>query len=383
MSGRRPLDTPWSGLPEMRILVVMLSVGFAGTERHAVELANALSRECQVALLLRERPRERHRQAQYDALRRAIAPQLPVYLASRAMPAFGLWNAMLRFRPDLIHAHRERSVRIASRFAVGVPVVGTVHVHFRPRDFARCDGLIFLTQAERLAAQGSYSGRSFVVGNWVMPRPRPTATRLAELRTQLGLAEQDYVIGSVARLEPVKGLAGLIEAFHLAQIPEARLLIAGEGSQRAALQAVCRRHGIADRVIFTGFRPDVRDLYPLFDMFVLNSLDEPYGLAILEAAAAGVPVIASDTIGARAIAESLPIRLVAAGLDQALAAALREAACRRPPPNPLPAAFTIEARLPAVVDAYRCVIASRGKRSGGQPRIAPPSTEPPKDKHVA
>lgn len=370
----------------MRILIVMLSVGFAGTERHAVELANALSRTCDVAILLRERPREPHRQAQYDALRRSIAPHLPVYVASRALPALGLWNAMLRFRPDLIHAHHERSARIASRFAMGVPVLATVHVHFRPRDFMRCAGLIFLTRAEQLAAEGSYPGQSFVVGNWVMPMPHPTAARLAALRSELGLAADDYVIGSVARLEPVKGLAGLIEAFRAARIPRARLVIAGEGSQRDALQAVCNACGIADRVIFTGFRPDVRQLYRLFDLFVLNSLDEPYGLAILEAAASAVPVIASDTTGARAIAESLPIRLVPAGSQQALAAAMRDA-FHRPASSrgALPAEFTIEARLAAIINAYRRVIASRGEpqRPAGRAGVARTWSEQPKDKHVA
>ncbi|HEY3847533.1 MAG TPA: glycosyltransferase [Acetobacteraceae bacterium] len=309
----------------MRILVALLSVGFAGTERHTLELANALSDHCDVALLLRKRPREAHRQAAYDALLRSIKPGLPVFFASRAMPVLGLWRALARFRPGVIHTHHERAARIASRYAFGFPVLATVHMHFRARDFMRCNGLICLTQAEAAALPPDYPGARFV-------------------------------IGTVARLEPVKGLDGLIAAFHAAALPESRLVIVGQGSQQAALARLAQQLGLGARIVFTGFRADARELYPLFDLFVLNSLDDPYPLAILEAAAAGVPVIATSTIGAVAMSGHLPIRLVPVGSQAALAQAMSEAWSQRlVPPKPDLGGHSIQRRVTEILAAYRQV----------------------------
>jgi glycosyltransferase involved in cell wall biosynthesis len=357
----------------MRILIVMLSVGFAGTERHTLELANELARQGhQVGLVLRRRPSEPHRQAAFAALRGEIADGITIFEARRTMPMLALWQALWRFRPDVIHAHHERAVRLCARHAGRVPVIGTIHVHFRPEIYGSCAGLICLTEAEAAAIPDSYRGAVCVIGNWVRPHPRPDAARLADLRAGLGLAPGDQVIGTVARLEPVKNVAELIEAFHAARLPDAqlpdaqlsdtRLLIVGDGSQRATLAALADRLGLAGRVIFTGFRPDVRDLYFLFDLFVLNAADEPFGLVILEAAAAGVPVIAVASAGPAAIARELPISLVPPGAE-ILAGALR-AAYRRPAPAYNIAGFAVEDKTRAAVAFYnRCAEGRRVSHS--------------------
>jgi glycosyltransferase involved in cell wall biosynthesis len=349
-------STPDRQADHMRILVAMLSVGFAGTERHAVELANELSRQGHdVAMLLRRRPSEPHRHASYETLRSAISPRIRIFLASRATPVIALWHALIRFKPDIVHAHHERAVRLASRYSGRVRVIGTVHTHFRERDFADCDGLICLTEAEVRNVPTSYRGVVRVIGNWVQPHQRPSEVTLAALRAELGIVPGDYVVGSVARLEPVKGLADLIVAFDAARLPASRLLIVGDGSQRAMLGELAASLGLGQRVIFAGFRHDVRDLYFLFDLFVLNSTDEPYGLAVLEAAASGVPVIAAATAGPVAIAEILPLELVQTGSPVVLAAALRKMGGRAAPAYDM-SGFAVAAKTLATVAVYREVL---------------------------
>jgi len=294
----------------------------------------------------------------------AVAPQVRIFMASRAAPVLGLWNALFRFRPDLIHAHHERSARIASRYALKIPVLATVHVHFRPRDFMRCESLVCLTTAEAQRIPPEYNGARFVIGNWVSPHDPPSDATRSRLRAELGLTRADYLVGSVARLEPVKGMAGLIKAFAAANLPQSRLVIAGEGSERPALERLAKQLNLGDRVVFAGFRPDIRDLYSLFDLFVLNSLDEPYGLAILEAAAAGVKVIATRTMGAAAIAEKLPVSLIQVDSETALVSALRDAWSQRgrPASNTI-AGFAIEDRLPDLLAAYARIGAHAGMRN--------------------
>lgn len=140
----------------MKILVALLSIGFAGTERHAVELANEPAHE--VAIPLRRRPPEPNRRAAYAMLRGGILPRIPVFLALRSMLVLALWYALIKFRPEIVHAHHERAVRIASRHSGRIPVPGAVHVHFSARDFMRCDGVIGLTAAELSAIPPTFAG---------------------------------------------------------------------------------------------------------------------------------------------------------------------------------------------------------------------------------
>ncbi len=345
----------------MRVLVALLSVNFYGTERHAIELANALTAEHEVGLVLRERPSDPHRRAGYDTLLAAIAPGIKLFTAGRALPLIGLAGAVLGFRPDVIHAHYERTARWAARLPFGVPVIATNHCGYTP-DYARCAGLICLTEAQRAGVDPAFRGQVFRIGNWVLPHKRPAPDRIRELRRGLGIAPDEYVIGSVARLDPEKGHAGLIDAFVKADLPGARLVIVGNGGQEAALRA--RAAPTGDRIVFAGFRPDVRDLYAAFDVFVLNSTVEQFVLVVLEALEAGLPVIATATDGVREIAARSPLNLVPIGDAGALVAALRLARAGGIAAAPDGAGpFRLAAVLPRIVAAYEALAA--GRRSSG------------------
>jgi glycosyltransferase involved in cell wall biosynthesis len=96
---------------------------------------------------------------------------------------------------------------------------------------------------------------------------------------------------TLARLDKQKGLHYLLEAAAL--IPEAMFVLAGEGPERPALEAQTRALGLNHRVVFLGYRDDVGDLLASCDLFVLPSLFEGLPLSVLEAMAAGKPVVAT------------------------------------------------------------------------------------------
>jgi len=107
------------------------------------------------------------------------------------------------------------------------------------------------------------------------------------------------VIGTAGRLELVKGFRYLVEAFAVlvSEFQEVRLEIAGDGTQRAALEQDCRRLGVSGDVSFLGWREDLPSTMAGWDVFVLPSLDEGFGFAALEAMASGLPVVASAVGG--------------------------------------------------------------------------------------
>ncbi len=100
------------------------------------------------------------------------------------------------------------------------------------------------------------------------------------------------VIGTLARLDPVKGIDVLLESLTL--IPQAHLVVAGDGSERARLEDRAARLGLAERVHFLGWIDDARSLLGGFDLFVLPSRSESFPLTIVEAMLAGIAVVASD-----------------------------------------------------------------------------------------
>ncbi|WP_461482059.1 glycosyltransferase [Porticoccus sp.] len=121
-----------------------------------------------------------------------------------------------------------------------------------------------------------------------------------EARAQLGLGQADFIVGNVGRLHPDKDQRTLITAFAngLPNMPDARLVIVGEGRLRPALEEQIKQLGLAQRVVLTGKVPEAYRYFRAFDVFALSSDFEPFGMVLLEAMAAGVPVISSDCGGA-------------------------------------------------------------------------------------
>jgi glycosyltransferase involved in cell wall biosynthesis len=119
------------------------------------------------------------------------------------------------------------------------------------------------------------------------------------LPEEYGMEPGSQIVGVVARLEPEKGHPTLLEAWPavLRAVPDAYLLIVGEGSRRDSLEAQARELRIAHRVVFTGRRDDVPAVTAALDVAVLPSYREAQGLTILEAMALSRPVVASNVGG--------------------------------------------------------------------------------------
>ena len=146
----------------------------------------------------------------------------------------------------------------------------------------------------------------------------------AMARARLSLPQGALVIGSVGRLEWVKGHDVLIDALARLESPPL-LLLAGDGARRADLEAQAARLGLADRVRFLGHCDDVAAIFPALDLYVQPSRDEGTPLAVLEAQACGVPTIASDVGDLRAAICPKGGRLAPPENVAALAAELRGA----------------------------------------------------------
>jgi glycosyltransferase involved in cell wall biosynthesis len=150
-----------------------------------------------------------------------------------------------------------------------------------------------------MVTEGFPARRVEVVYNGIEPGHRPTSIERHGAREALGVPGGAFVTGTVGRLDPVKNLAAMLRAHALLveHHPASRAVIVGDGPERGALEALAAELGIADSVIFTGYRSDVRALMAAFDVYVNTSTYEGVSLTILEAMAASVPVIATPVGG--------------------------------------------------------------------------------------
>ncbi len=120
-----------------------------------------------------------------------------------------------------------------------------------------------------------------------------------ELRRKWGFSDTQVVAATVGRFDPIKNLPLFLKALALArtQIPALRGLLIGDGPEMPALKGLCHKLGLKEAVIFTGYREDAVKLLQMADIFVLSSLSEGTSLALLEAMACGLPLIATAVGG--------------------------------------------------------------------------------------
>lgn len=151
------------------------------------------------------------------------------------------------------------------------------------------------------------------------------ATDRVQIRTALGVPVNEKVIIVVARLAPEKDLGTLLRAFSIVQrqLPAATLWIVGDGPERERLTALSHELGGASQIRFWGARSDIRNLLQAADVFALTSLSEGLSIALIEAAACGLPIVATNVGGNPQIVNA-PVggQLVEPRNPEALAAAL-------------------------------------------------------------
>ena len=140
---------------------------------------------------------------------------------------------------------------------------------------------------------------TLVIGLPLMACQPPPSEELQEKRAHLGIAADEQIVCTVGRLDTQKGQIYLLKAAIaiLKELPKTRFLIVGEGPDRSMLQSVVQEAGIADKVIFTGFRRDVPALLTMSDIVAMPSLWEGLPLTLLEAMNLHKPVVGTYAPG--------------------------------------------------------------------------------------
>ncbi len=272
----------------MHILNVMFGRGRGGLEQAAVDYHEALSREG-------------HHLCSVTHPNAAMNPALEALPGThRRLTQFGEWDGLASARlrhlarresADMVIAHGNRAIGLALQGLSGhIPVVGVAH-NYQIRRFPRCDASFSVTRdlMEEMVHLN-------------IPRQQlhhiPNMIRLPEAGRRQAFRDPP-VIGTLGRLVDKKGFDIFLQsiaALHEQGMP-VRAIIGGYGPLAATLQQQAHRYGLAEHVRFTGWVEDKAAFFDALDIFVLPSRHEPFGIVLIEAMAASLPCITTDTEG--------------------------------------------------------------------------------------
>ena len=271
----------------MKVMQVMAGAEFGGAEAFFVRLVSGLHRaglDQRVIIRANAARAERLREAGLDPVQLKFGGPLDL-------------GTKLAMRSEIRHYQPDIVLSWMSRATAAVPSGKFVHVarlggYYDAKYYQRCDHLIANTRdiADYLVKEGWPAERVHFLRNFVEPQTAEPESRRAHYTP-----ENAPLILALGRLHENKAFDVLLEA--LARVPSTYLWLAGEGPLRGELESLAEKLGIKPRVRFLGWSDNTAALFAAADLFVCPSRHEPLGNVVIEAWAAGVPVIATDSLG--------------------------------------------------------------------------------------
>jgi glycosyltransferase involved in cell wall biosynthesis len=294
--------------PQLRVLHVVESLEMGGLERMVHDLAIARGGATSIACL------ESVGKFGEDLAARGIAVELVGKQGGFLATLSRLRRLLLRIRPDVVHCHNLHALLVgglSARLAGDIPVVMTKHGEGIPRSgqamrvirwlVRRAPVVAVSPEARRLMTEWMPPGCPPVcyIANGISTEAYDNLPSREAARKRLGLPASAFIVGTVSRLVPCKRHMDLLGAFAglLPQIPGARLVIVGDGPLRASIESRVVELGLQQSVSMLGERRDIPQVLAALDVFCLPSDLEGMPMTVLEAMAAGLPVVASDVGG--------------------------------------------------------------------------------------
>jgi glycosyltransferase involved in cell wall biosynthesis len=341
----------------MKISQIMLSKGFGGAERYFVDLCVALTTTGhQVQAIC-------HPEFQQRSLLEHC-PQLTL-VPIRAHGPWDRWathkikQQIASFQPALIHTHLARGAWLGGKAAadLGIPSLVNIHNYVKLKHYIYIDTFIPSTvDQEKFLLKGG------IPSTKITRIPHFSSLQAADIPHTL-FSSNTPVFVALGRFVKKKGMDVLLRAFahYIEQGGHAKLRIGGAGQELDAL--LCLRHdlNLSQEVEFCGWINDVREFLSQADIFILPSLDEPFGIVLLEAMALGLPIITTRVHGPLEILNPEAAYFVEPGDSTGLAKAMEKAVAHYQFTNQKAATalalfkneYTLEAVLPRVLQLYR------------------------------
>jgi glycosyltransferase involved in cell wall biosynthesis len=366
----------------VKVLQVITGLGVGGAELQLKSFLQHTRHDCDVVTLYNAGPVA-------EMIRGGGSPVRDLGMTKNTqLSALIELNRLIRSgRYDVVHTHLYRS-QIYGRPAAwlaGTPVVlstehsiGETHLERRKMTpgvralylaterFSDVTIAVSETVKDRMVAWGVRPARIAVIPNGVdLARVAFDAGARAAIRKEFGIGGGEYVIGVLGRLDPNKQFDMVIEAAAPLLNDAVKLLVVGKGDEQAHLEQVAATCGVTGQVIFAGERHDVAALLSAMDLFVASSVQETFGLSVLEALGNGAPVLYTTcpALEGLDVTRASQVPSTASGLREAMAAEVGAGQRDRVPEPAVEKAYGIQAVTNRIDDLYDQLAARRTWRT--------------------
>ncbi len=321
----------------MKILRIIARLNVGGPAIHTILLTQALNDGNFKSLLVTGKVSAGEKDMNYLAREKGVEPLVIPELERKISPVkdiVALWkiySIIRRERPDIVHTHTAKAGALGRTAAIlaGVPVrIHTFHGHIFDGYFSGFSAGLFLFIERSLAFFSRYivvvseaqkeeiTGKYKIAGDEKV-KVVPLGLELdnfssigpknGKFRSELGIGNECILIGIIGRLVPVKNHRMFLEAckklFDMAGCPDTRCIVIGDGEERAGLEGYADKLGIRGKIVFSGWKETMADIYADLDIVALTSLNEGTPVALIEALASGRPVVSTDVGGVKDVVE--------------------------------------------------------------------------------
>ena len=270
-------------MKKIKIIHIILSPGFAGSERHMIDLINYQSKDYKTYLI----KSKKNNFINYSIVKK----KTKIYKISKFFQRISLKKIIQKINPDLIHTHLGDASRIVSKNWGNFKLVATCHMNYKRKHYTNHDGIIVLNKTQEKNVKKQFYNKILRINLWP-PSIKSKRQSKIYLLNKLNIKNKAYIFGSIGRFHYQKGFDLILKIFNKLQLKNCYLVLIGNGHVNYK-----KTYKNNNKIKILGHKTNPDDYLKIFNTFVFPSRWESFGLSLIEAMRKNLPIITSVNEG--------------------------------------------------------------------------------------
>ena len=265
---------------KLKILHIILSKGFAGSEKYVVDLVQFQKKKHFVSLISSKKN---------ITLNKILKNKINVFGIGNLFRKLKIKKLIKNINPDIIHTHLGESARLINKSS-NYKTISTMHMNYKNKDFKNMDGIIVSNKTQFNEIKKGFKGKIFKSHLWVnLPK---ISIAKSKMKKKLNLPKKNFIFGSIGRFHPQKGFDILINCFQELNLKNCTLILIGNGHKE-----YLKLETSNNKFKIIGHVDNVSNYYNIFDICLFASRWETFGYSLVESMKFNKPIISSKHIG--------------------------------------------------------------------------------------
>jgi glycosyltransferase involved in cell wall biosynthesis len=264
----------------IKILHVILSKGFAGSEKYVVDLIKYQKKTNKVNVIISN---------DNKMLNNFLRKNIKVFKVGKFFKKYQIKSLIKKIEPNIVHTHLGEASKTVSK-SPNYKVISTMHMNFKASDYQNSDAIIVLNNSQLSEIKKKFGGKIFKSYLWVnLPRTNITKSKL---KKNLNIPKKNFIFGSIGRFHPQTGFDIIIKVFQKLKLVNCTIILIGNGHKEYK-----KFEKINGNFRIIGHVENVSNYYNIFDAGIFMSRWETFGFSLIEGMKFKLPIISSKHIG--------------------------------------------------------------------------------------